>query len=202
MRPRVRRSRLFMGGVAGVVFVLAIANSAASVGFPIGQQWERVVNALVTVDLLVAFLILLAVVLIGARRDAALADGAGSSTVLRPTVIDQSGQEVGATPAGPGVLAPLGLVLIAVDWVLWMIFALPAVLHALLVRESGYLYGVLPFVLFGPILVLGTVFAVVGFHRGGSRLNRIVSLLGAGLALLMMAVAVTLGMLCATGILR
>jgi hypothetical protein len=199
MRLRVRRSRLFMGGVAGVVFVMAIANSAASVGFPIGQQWQRVVNALVTVDLLVVFLVLLAVVITGARRDAA---GAPSATVVRPAVVDQHGQAVGEPQPGPGILAPLGLVLLAVDWVLWLIFALPAVLHAMLTSADGYLYGVIPFVLFAPLLVLGTVFAVVGFHREGSRVNRIVSLTGAGLGLLMMALAVTEALLCATGVLR
>lgn len=198
MRPRVRRSRLFMGGAAAVVFVLAITNSAASVGFPIGQQLERVVNALVTVHLLVTFVILLAVVLVGARRDAE----SGTTAAGRTTVIDQRGQQLGAATTSPGVLAPVGLALVAVDWILWLIFALPTVLHALITRENGYLYGVLPFVVFGPMLVIGTVFAVVGFHRGGSRTNRIVSLLGAGLALLDMAVAVALGLLCAVGVLR
>jgi len=42
---------------------------------------------------------------------------------------------------------------------------------------------------------------VCGFHRGGSRINRFVSLTGAALGFLMMAVAALTALLCAVGVL-
>jgi hypothetical protein len=195
VRRPVRRSRLFMGAAGVVALVLAIANSAGSVGFPVGSQWQRVINALLTVDMLVVFLVLLAAVLIGTRRDAQRAELVGA-------VVDQQGHDALPPTPGPGVLAPIGLVLAAMDWVLWLVFGFPGLLHALLVREEGYLLAAIPMALFAPLLVLGTVFSVVGFHRGGTRANRIVSLAGTALGLLMMALAAVLALLCAVGAVR
>lgn len=194
VRAPTRRSALFMGVIGSLALIAAIANSAASVGFPFGEVGARIVNALVTVDLIVAVVILLVAAVLTSRAAARPFD---------PTavVLDRAGI-VRDAPAGPGVLTVVGCALLAVDWVLWLAFSFPALLHGALTGDATYVFATTLTAVFGPIWVLGTVLSVIGFRRGGGIRNRRVALIGGALAVVKMAVVVLTALLVAVGALR
>ncbi|MBI5161341.1 MAG: hypothetical protein HY996_08010 [Micrococcales bacterium] len=193
VRTPVRRSALFMSVLACLALVAGIANSAASVGFPVGARWERVVNALVTIDLLVIVVVLTVAAVITSRA-------AASETESVRTVIDQRGADI--VRPRVGALALAGTVLLAADWVLWLVFGLPVLIGAALTNGAAYLAVTAATAVSGPLWVLGTVLAVIGFHRGGSVQNRRTALLGAVLTVAEMGLVVLLAMLFAGGVIR
>lgn len=180
-----------MSVIGCLALVAAIANSAASVGFPIGARWERVVNALVTVDLLVITVVLVVGAVLTSRKVPASA----APTAL---IIDQQGSETALRPR-TGVLVIAGLLLLGLDWVLWLAFGLTALVGGLIESDASYRISTTVIAVFGPLWVLGTVAAVIGFHRGGSRRNRQLALLGAVLTVTMMGVVVLTALLFALG---
>lgn len=193
VRTPVRRSALVMSVVGCLALIAAIANSAASVGFPVGARWERVVNALVTVDLLVMVVVLVVAAVVTSRATPAAPDATS-------TVIDQRGVDLRRPRTG--VLALVGAVLLAADWVIWLVFGLPTLIRAAVTSGASYLEVTAATAFTGPLWVLGTVLAVIGFHRGGGARNRQVTLLGALLTVLMMGLVVLLAMLFAVGVIR
>ncbi|MBE7195257.1 MAG: hypothetical protein INR66_22615, partial [Gordonia polyisoprenivorans] len=91
------------------------------------------------------------------------------------------------------------VVLLALDWILWLASALPALVSGLASGTPAYFTVSFVTALFGPLWVLGTAFAVIGFHRGGSARNRTFAIIGAAMTGAMMAVTVLVAMLFAAG---
>lgn len=180
-----------MSTVSIVALAAAIANSAASVGFPVGAGWERVVNILITVDLIIITVILVVAAVATSRAQTA-------RTEARETVLARDGTPLGSSRR-VGVLAVSGLVLLCLDWILWLTIGLPTLVGGLMTGQAAYLFVAFVSALFGPLWVVGTVLSVLGFHRGGSARNRTLSLVGAALTTGMMAVVVLVAALFATG---
>lgn len=181
-----------MSVVAVVALAGAIANSAASVGFPVGAGWERVVNILVTVDLILIAVVLIVAAVLTSRSQAA-------APAPRETVIGRDGRPLDATPRVGG-LAVVGLVMLAMDWILWLAVGLPALIGGLVAGQAAYLFVGFVSALFGPLWVIGTVMSVIGFHRGGSTRNRTLSLIGAVMTTAMTGLVVLVSALFATGV--
>jgi hypothetical protein len=165
--PAAQRSAALFA-TAVIAFAVALAaNLIGAAFFPSGAPIEEVSNFLITIDL-VAGLVVAIVGLVIARAHARAAE---------PRPLDRfSAQSIA------------GVALVGVALGGWIAISGVGLLLRIPTGDRGrYMYDIAGIVYFGAPWILGVAFSLFGYRRNGTRLNTVLSLVGAsvGLALLL-----------------
>lgn len=184
--------------VAIAALVLAIVNSAFSVGFPAGSAVDFLYNLGISIDLLVIAVLLGAAAVLRWRRRALGVTPGGhpaAPVILRDGVPESTPlSRLGQIPAG------IGAVLSAVAITAWTLLSGIPIFAALALDEPlRYMNSVAGAFFFGIPLVLGVVLSTLSLRPDSLPRQRLLAGVGLGLGLLLIAPQIVAAALHASG---